>query len=379
MQNIYSSNMLIITMSIQDELKASISNIEQLKNYTEVSPKEEKQLQKVIERHPMRITPYYLSLINWDDPNDPIKKTAVPSITELNLLGTYDTSGEAENTKMPGLQHKYTQTALVLATNRCAMYCRYCFRKRLVGLQTEEIIKRFNNAVKYIKEHEEINNVLISGGDPLVLPTKIIEKFLKNLSPISHLDFIRFGTRVPVTFPDRLLEDDDLVNLLGEYSWENRRIYVVTQYNHPREVTDKAIKAVDKILHAGVIVNNQSILLRGVNNDPEILAQLQNKLVSIGVNPYYVFQCRPVKRVKHSFQVPLYEGYQIVEDAKRRLNGLSKRFKYIMSHKTGKIEIVGIADDKIFFKYHQAKNPKNIGRFFERKLSKSAGWLDELN
>ena len=366
-------------MSIQDELTASIFNIEQLKNYIDVPPKEEKLLRKVIERHPMRITPYYLSLINWDDPQDPIKKTAVPSITELNLLGTYDTSGEAENTKMPGLQHKYPQTALVLATNRCAMYCRYCFRKRLVGLQTEEIIKRFNNAVKYIKKHEEINNVLISGGDPLVLPTKIIEKFLKNLSPISHLDFIRFGTRVPVTFPDRLLEDDELINLLGDYSWENRRIYVVTQFNHPREVTDKAIKAVDKVLHAGIIVNNQSILLRGVNNDPEILAQLQNKLVSIGVNPYYVFQCRPVKSVKHSFQVPLFEGYQIVEDAKKRLNGHSKRFKYIMSHKTGKIEIVGIADDKIYFKYHQAKNPKDIGRFFAKNLNKNAGWLNELN
>ncbi len=366
-------------MPREGELRASICNIDQLKEYTDIPPKEEKQLWKVIERHPMRITPYYLSLIDWNDPKDPIRKTAVPTINELNLMGAYDTSGEAENTKMPGLQHKYSQTALVLATNRCAMYCRYCFRKRLVGLHTKEIIQRFNTAVGYIKEHKEINNVLISGGDPLVLPTKVIGKFLSKLSPISHLNFIRFGTRIPVTFPGRILDDDELVSILGEYSWENRRIYVVTQYNHPRELSKRSVDAIAKLLRAGVIVNNQSILLKDINNDPAVLAKLQNKLVSIGINPYYVFQCRPVKRVKNNFQVPLYDGYKNIEEAKKRLNGHSKRFKYVMSHRTGKIEIIGIMGDKIYFKYHQAKNPNNIGKFFARELNKEAGWLDEMN
>ena len=115
-----------------------------------------------------------------------------------------------------------------------------------------------------------------------------------------------------------------------------------------------------------------------MNDNPEVLAELQNKLVSIGVNPYYVFQCRPVKRVKHNFQVPLYRGYKIVEDAKKMLNGHSKRFKYTMSHKTGKIEIVGITGDDIYLKYHQAKSPRNLGKFFKRKINKTAGWLDEL-
>jgi len=365
-------------MAWEKELEESISTIAQLGEYMELDPKKGAILQEIIDIHPMRITRYYMSLIDETDPDDPIRKMAVPSEEELNRTGSYDTSGERENTIMPGLQHKYAQTALILATNRCAMYCRYCFRKRLVGLRTEEIMERFNGAAKYIEEHEEINNVLISGGDPFILSTDVLSDFLERLSDISHLDFIRFGTRVPVTFPDRILEDDKLLTLLGNNSHENRRIYVVTQFNHPREITAEATGAVSRLIRAGVIVDNQTVLLKGVNDDPETLAELQNKLVSIGVIPYYLFQCRPVKRVKSYFQVPLYKGYEIVEAAKERLNGHSKRFKYMMSHRTGKIEIVGVMDDYIYFKYHQAHVPANIGKFFKRKINKTAGWLDEL-
>jgi lysine 2,3-aminomutase len=365
-------------MAWEKELEESISTITQLEEYLELTPKKKKQLQEVMDIHPMRITRYYLSLIDKNDPDDPIRKMAVPSEEELNLLGSYDTSGERENTKMPGMQHKYAQTALILATNRCATYCRYCFRKRLVGLPTEEILQRFNGAAKYIEKHEEINNVLISGGDPFVLSTEVIGGFLAMLSTIPHLDFIRFGTRVPVTFPDRILKDAALLSLLKNNSLGNRRIYVVTQFNHPREITQKATDAVSSLIRSGVIVDNQTVLLKGVNDDPETLAELQNKLVSIGANPYYVFQCRPVKRVKNNFQVPLYKGYEIVERAKKKLNGHSKRFKYIMSHQTGKIEIVGIMGEYIYLKYHQAKAPENIGNFFKRKINKTAGWLDEL-
>ena len=366
------------TMTWEKELEEGISTIEQLAEYIELTQEEERQLREVTEIHPMYLTHYYMSLIDWSDPDDPIRRMIIPSGGELDLSGTYDTSGERENTKMIGLQHKYSQTALILATNRCAAYCRYCFRKRMVGLPTEEVLRRFNDAAKYIENHKEINNVLISGGDPFVLPTEVIAKFLEKLSAIPHLDFIRFGTKVPVTFPDRILEDDALLTLLRNNSRDNIRIYVVTQFNHLREITQKARDAVDALSRSDVIVNNQSVLLKGVNDDPETLAELQNKLVSIGVNPYYVFQCRPVKRVKNVFQVPLYKGYEIVEAAKRTLNGHSKRFKYIMSHETGKIEIVGVMDDELYLKYHQAKDPDNIGKFFKRKLNKTAGWLDEL-
>jgi len=365
-------------MTWENELKKSICTIAQLEKYIKLTPKEKRELQRVMEVHPMRITRYYMSLIDNNDLNDPIRKMVVPSEKELNLSGSYDTSGERENTKMPGLQHKYSQTALILVTNRCASYCRYCFRKRMVGLPTKEIMCRFNDVVKYIEKHEEINNVLITGGDPFVLPTRVIEEFLEKLSTISHLDFIRFGTRVPVTFPDRILEDGKLLTLLQNNSLKDRRIYVVTQFNHPKEITKKSISAVNKLIRSGVIVNNQTVLLKGVNDNPETLAELQNRLVSIGVNPYYVFQCRPVKRIKSNFQVPLYRGYEIVENAKKKLNGHSKRFKYIMSHWTGKIEIVGFIDGYMYFKYHQARDSKNIGKFFKKKINKTAGWLDDL-
>ncbi|MCK4359874.1 MAG: KamA family radical SAM protein, partial [Candidatus Cloacimonetes bacterium] len=220
-------------------------------------------------------------------------------------------------------------------------------------------------------------NVLISGGDPLVLSTRIIAQFLEKLSQISHLNFIRFGSKVPVYLPNRIIEDEELGKLFKKYSLPDRRIYVVTQIDHPREITTQSIFAINKLLKSGVILNNQTVLMKDINDDPNILAELQNKLVSIGINPYYVFQCRPVKRVKQFFQIPLYKGYEIVEQAKRKLNGHSKRFRYVMSHRTGKIEIVGIVGDEIYFKYHQAKDPKNNGKFFKRKLKKSAGWLDE--
>ncbi len=366
-------------MTWQEELKENIRTIAQLKEYIDLSPEEERYLRKVMDIHPMSITHYYMSLIDRNDPDDPIIKMAVPSEDELNLIGDYDTSGERENTKMPGLQHKYLQTALVLVTNRCAMYCRHCFRKRLVGLPTEEILRRFNDAVNYIEKHEEINNVLITGGDPFVLSTEVIAEFLHELSTIPHLDFIRFGSRVPVTFPERILGDEELLSLLKSNTANSKRVYVVTQFNHPREITQESADAVDSLVCSDVIVSNQTVLLHGVNDNPETLAELQNKLVGIGVNPYYVFQCRPVKRVKSHFQVPLYKGYEVVEEAKKRLNGHSKRFRYIMSHQSGKIEIIGVMEGYIYFKYHQAKDYDNIGKFFKKKLNKTAGWLDELD
>lgn len=368
-------------MPWREKLKNNISTVEQLKKHIDLSTKERKKIQKIIEKHPMGISQYYMSLIqekgSYD--HDPIKRMIVPQIEELNLEGSYDPSGEEQNTKMPGLQHKYVQTALILATNRCAAYCRYCFRKRLVGLPSEEILRRLNDAIRYIDKHKEINNVLISGGDPFILPTGVIKKLLEKLSVIDHLNFIRFGTRVPVVFPERILEDIEFVDILKENSHKKRRIYVVTQFNHPREITEKSTEAVSRLIESGIIVNNQTVLLKGVNDDSEILSELLNKLVSIGANPYYVFQCRPVKRVKYHFQVPLYRGYFIVEEAKKGLNGHSKRFRYVMSHRTGKIEILGIIDDSFIFKYHQAKNPKNLGRIFTRRVSKTAGWLDDLD
>ncbi len=362
----------------RSEVRESVRSVEHLDRHLRLSQREKRQISDVIERHPMRITHHYLSLLDRNDPDDPIRKMIVPSAEEFNLLGQYDTSGELSNTKMPGLQHKYVQTALILATNRCATYCRYCFRKRLIGLETDEILKRFNDAVKYVEEHTEITNVLISGGDPMILSTDIIERFLQKLSAINHLNFIRFGTKITVALPDRILQDKHLLALFRYYTQRKKRIIVVTHINHPREISEKTIAAVKALERASVTVSNQTVLLKGVNDTPEVLADLQKKLLRVGIQPYYVFQCRPVKRVKHNFQLLLHKGLQVVESAKKMLDGPSKRFRYVMSHRTGKIEILGILDGYMYFRYHQAKDPDNLGKFFKRRLIATAGWLDEL-
>ncbi|UCD20390.1 MAG: KamA family radical SAM protein [candidate division WOR-3 bacterium] len=360
------------------ELKNSVRTAEHLARHLSISTREQKRISEAIERHPMRITHHYLSLIDGDDPADPIRKMVVPSIEEFNLLGQYDTSGELVNTKMPGLQHKYSQTALILATNRCATYCRYCFRKRLIGLDTDEILHRFSDAVKYIEKHEEITNVLISGGDPMVLPTDVIERFLDRLSGVEHLRYIRIGTKVTVALPERILGDTRLLRLFQEYSLHKKPINVVTHINHPREITAKTVAAIRALRRASIPISNQTVLLKGINDDPATLAALQMRLFEIGIQPYYVFQCRPVKRVKHNFQLPLYFGLQIVEDAKRMLDGPTKRFRYVMSHRSGKIEILGVSDGYVYFKYHQAKNPENLGRILKRKVDVTSGWFDEM-
>ena len=192
------------------------------------------------------------------------------------------------------------------------------------------------------------------------------------------VDFIRIGSRIPVAFPDRILDDKSLPAMLKRYSTKDKRLYIVTHFNHPNEITEKSINAIDTLINANVIVNNQTVLMKGVNDSAKTLAELMKRLVGIGVNPYYVFQCRPVKRVKHHFQVPFYRGYRLVEGAKKLLDGHSKRFKFAMSHDTGKVEIVGVMDDKIYLKYNQARYEKDRSRFFVKKLDKKAAWLDDL-
>jgi lysine 2,3-aminomutase len=362
----------------QDELVNNVTTLEELKEYVDLDIDEEDKLQEVIDLHPMSIPRYYLSLIDPKDPDDPIRKMAVPSVNELDVTGFYDTSGEKDNTKLPGLQHKYKNTVLLLSANVCSMYCRHCFRKRMVGLSNDEVMGRFNQAYEYIAAHPEVNNVLISGGDSLILPTPVIAHLLEKLTRLPHLDYIRFGTRMVLAYPDRILKDNELLEVFHAYSKKDRRIYLSTQFNHPNEITEQSTEAVRRIIESGVIVNNQTVLLRGVNDTPKTLANLQKNLVRIGVNPYYVFQCRPVKRVKNHFQVPLAEGARIVDEARGMLDGISKRFRYAMSHEKGKIEILGVMGDEMFFKHQQAKDPEDSSRFFKRRLNESAGWLDEL-
>ncbi len=363
---------------MKNKQKKVITRIEDIRGYDRLSKETQEKLHQVTKRHPMQIPGSYYDLINWDDERDPVKKMSVPSIDELSAIGDYDTSGESSNTKLPGVQHKYNTTTLVLCTNICFVYCRHCFRKRMVGYSKDEIMNRMEATVDYVRAHKEVNNVLITGGDSFTMSNDMIEEYLKNLSEIEHLDFIRFGTRAPVVQPERIHADDELLDILKTYSMK-KEVIIITQVNHANEITKEAKMAVTALKKTGCMVRNQAVLLKGINDSPETMAQLLNTLMSVGIHPYYVFQCRPVKGATH-FQVSLSEGIDIINEARKKLNGLSKGFRYIMSHPRGKIEIVDKKDSRFFFKFHQNKYPEDANMFFTQPLDEDANWLDrDLN
>lgn len=362
-------------MNWRESLNHNLTTAEELQEYLHLGQDDLMLLQDILEQYPMSVTKYYLSLIDWTDENDPLRRMCIPSIYETDLDGSFDTSGEASNTIMEGIQHKYSKTAMILSTTQCALYCRHCFRKRMVGLSAEETAQDLNEIFDYIETHKEINNVLISGGDAFLNSNAVLERYLSRLSKISHLDFIRFGTRTPVVFPMRITEDPKLLQMLSNYN-KKKQIYVITHFNHPREITPESKAAVQSLLNVGIPVRNQTVLLKGINDDPKIMAGLLQKLTSIGILPYYIFQCRPVKGVKNQFQIPIKTGYAIVEAAKRMQNGIAKSIRYVLSHETGKIEVLGpLPDGSMAFKFHQAKTPDDIGKIFMQRLDDSQCWL----
>lgn len=364
-------------MTWKTELANRIETIDDLKGALHIEDGSEPGLADVLEQSPMAIPRPYLSLIDPSDEDDPIRKMSVPSPSEADPSGSLDTSGEASNTVMRGLQHKYRETALLLSTGECAMYCRHCFRKRLVGRPDEEILHDLEGARAYLQAHPEINNVLVSGGDALLNSNERIDRILGMLACVPSLDFIRIATRAPATLPTRIVGDDELLAILAKHR-ESKQLYLVTQFNHPREITRDAAAAVEAVLKLGIPVRNQAVLLRGVNDGPDVLAPLLSGLTAIGAEPYYVFQCRPVAGVKNRFQVPLIRGAALVEEARARQNGIGKALRYCMSHTTGKIEIVGQTPGGLMaFKYHEAKDRRNLGRVFFKELGPDQAWLPE--
>lgn len=361
----------------KNQLDRLITMTDEVRPYLCINDEDAQRLDDVLKTYPMSITPYYLSLIDFSNPDDPIRKMCIPSVQEMDLSGMLDTSGEAHNTVSEGLQHKYNQTALVLTTNRCAMYCRHCFRKRFVGLSDDEIASQFGDVLDYIANHKEINNVLLSGGDFLMLSNEHIREYLEKLTALDQLDIIRLATRMPVVLPSRISEDAELLDMLKDFG-RRKQLYLVTQFNHPNELTNDAVIAISHLLRRGIIVKNQTVLLRGVNDDPMVLSELLSKLVASGAVPYYIFQCRPVTGVKNQFQLPITNGVKIVEQAKSMLNGQAKCIKYCMSHPRGKIEIIGKdADGKTIFKFHQSKYECDNSRIFSLYLDDAVGWLSD--
>ena len=364
-------------MSWQKIIQQNVTTAEELCGPLKLSQTEYESIREEIKLFPMSVTRYYLSLIDPDDPDDPVRKMAIPAGHVVLTDGQLDTSGEHSNTKLRGLQHKYRETVLILTTPACAMFCRHCFRRRLVGKDSEEIATNIDEIVNYIRMHPDISNVLLSGGDSFMLETNAIRQWLEKLSNLDQLDFIRFGTRTPVTFPQRILEDPELPALLAEYR-QKKQIYVVTHYNHPKEITAESAAAIYALQTAGVVVKNQTVLLRDVNSNPQTLSELLRMVSSLGIIQHYIFQCRPVQGVKSRFQVPILEGSRIVQEALASQNGLGKSADYTMSHITGKIRILGETEaGRMLFQYKQAKDPGDIGKLFSIKLDGTETWLPD--
>lgn len=333
-------------------------------------------LEDVENNYPFFANQYYLSLIDWNDPDDPIRKIIIPDKAEMVKWGFFDPSMEARNTKSPGLQHKYGATALMLISDNCGGFCRFCFRKRLFIKPEDEKIRDFSKDIEYIRNHPEISNVLLSGGDALMLPTSRLDKIISALLSIKHIKTVRIGTKMPAYDPFRITEDQSLHDMVRDNSRPGKMIYFMTQFNHPRELTKEAKEALDVLRLSGASLANQTPVLNGVNSDPETLSSLCSTLAESGNIPYYLFQCRPAVGNRH-FTVPVETTYELYEKAKRSLSGLAKRARYVMSHSTGKIEVIGMDSEKVYMKYHQAANPGDVGRVMAFKRNPGALWLDD--
>ncbi len=347
-----------------------------LEQIPQLDSDEREQLEKVNEQFVFRSNEYYQSLIDWDDPEDPIRRIIMPDVQELDDWGQLDASNEEKYTKVKGLEHKYTSTALLLVNEVCAAYCRFCFRKRLFMNENEEVTKDVSDGLEYIREHPEVTNVLLTGGDPMIMSTSKLEPIIQKIREIDHVKIIRIGTKIPAFNPYRIINDPSLHEMIRTYSTGEKKIYIMAHFNHPNELTPVAVKGLNMLMQSGAIVVNQTPMIRGVNDDPEVLAELFNRLSFIGIPPYYVFLCRPTLG-NQPFAIPVEEGYEIFEQARSFCSGLAKRARLVMSHETGKVEVVGMSDSQIFFKYNRAADIENDAKFLVFDSNPDAYWFDD--
>ena len=342
----------------------------------QLSEAERSDLEKVNEQFVFRTNDYYQSLIDWNDPDDPIRRIVMPDIQELEDWGQLDASNEEKYTKVKGLEHKYTSTALLLVNEVCAAYCRFCFRKRLFMDENDEVTKDISEGLEYIREHKEITNVLLTGGDPMIMSTSKLEPIIKQIREVAHVKIIRIGTKIPAFNPHKIVNDPSLHEMIKTYSKDEKKIYIMAHFNHPRELTEIAVKGLNMLMQSGAVVVNQTPLIKGVNDDPDVLAELFNRLSFIGVPPYYVFLCRPTLG-NEPFAIPVEDGYEIFETARNKCSGLAKRARLVMSHETGKVEMAGMSDGQVFFKYNRSADTENNGKFLAFDSNPGAYWFDD--
>jgi len=288
-------------------------------------------------KFPLAITPYYLSLIRSLDGTDPVFMQAVPQIQELYdpPFLKNDPLEEDEDMPVPGLVHRYPDRALVLATTTCSMYCRHCTRKRIAGSREFTISTCQLDAITlYLRQHPEIHDVIISGGDPFTMATPSLERVLQAIRSVPTVDIIRIGTRTPVVMPMRI--NTELTRMLRKY----QPLWINTHFNHPQELTPDAGEACARLVDAGFPLGNQSVLLRGINDAPEVMEQLLRGLVKNRIRPYYMFQCDLVRGVEH-FRTPISRGIEMMEYLRGRLSGLAiPAYVVDAPHGGGKIPVL---------------------------------------
>lgn len=299
------------------QIKYRIRTKEELSQVIKLIPEEEEGIRRVTGRLSMAITPYWATLIDPEDSNCPLRRQAVPVVAE-SIIGPYemvDPLAEDRDSPAPHLVHRYPDRVLLLATEACAMYCRHCTRRRMVGEYKEDNpLIRFDAAIEYIKSNKKIRDVLISGGDPFVLEDEEIESLIQKIHSISHVEFLRIGTRVPVTLPQRITEK--LVTMLKKYA----PIWISIHFNHPKEITRRCRIACDMLADSGIPLGSQTVLLKGINDRPYIMKRLMHELLKIRVRPYYIYQCDLVRGTGH-FRTPVSVGIKIIEKLRGHTTG----------------------------------------------------------
>ena len=301
------------------QLRHRLNTPEQLKTVIRMTPEEEAGVRSTCQHLRMSITPYFASLMDPDDPTCPIRRQVVPTIDEMVVSPDElrDPLSEDADSPVPGLVHRYPDRVLLLVTDQCAAYCRHCTRRRLVGVRDERMHwEEMQRAIQYIAEHPEVRDVLISGGDPLLLSESVLEPLLKGLRAIPHVEIIRIGTRTPVFLPQRITPE--LVAMLSKY----HPLWINIHFNHPREVTPETAAACARLANAGIPLGSQTVLLRGINDCPHIIKDLMHAMLRNRVRPYYMYQCDLSQGISH-FRTSINKGLEIIEHLRGHTSGLA--------------------------------------------------------
>ncbi len=299
------------------QVRNRIETLEDLKKYVTLTPEEEEGVKKTLQTLRMAITPYYISLIDPNNPDCPVRKQAVPTAKETyqSPADLLDPLHEDEDSPVPGLTHRYPDRVLLLITDMCSMYCRHCTRRRFAGQKdAESAVDRIDRAIEYIAKTPQVRDVLLSGGDALMVSDERLEYIISRLRQIPHVEIVRIGSRTPVVCPQRIT--DNLVNMLKKY----HPIWLNTHFNHPQEVTKEATEACARLANAGIPLGNQTVLLRGVNDCVNTMKKLMHELVKMRVRPYYIYQCDLSMGIEH-FRTPVSKGLEIIEGLRGHTSG----------------------------------------------------------